>query len=289
MVFKVSVVSGPSTSRRSTKLLVQRVTSDLESKIAFATISLPFVRTLIGNIHIDTPWRACVALHNPLEVSTTSLSGFLRDSVDSCALVDGWDSRFASGWSNEWCFSEHLASLQAAGCRHWYVICPHLKQLSHSRNLRESLSMSFHTHDRKVLQSSRACGFEQQQHLLVCGSEDWVASSFIAAWLDALQWPPLIKDIPLPRCSSIILLSGEFAILSSASTNSTRSLKRGVRCVSFVICAARRFQRSGSFGEKCLETFTKVGVLQSSRHGGLWWANRTQTKQQEPKLKYETL
>ena len=56
---------------------------------------------------------------------------------------------------------------------------------------------------------------------------------------------------------------------SSASTNSTRSLKRGVRLVSFVICATRRFQLSRSFGEKRLETFTKVGVLSISAHSSI--------------------
>jgi len=78
-----------------------------------------------------------------------------------------------------------------------------------------------------------------------------------------------MKDLLLPRCSSIILLSGEFAMLSSASTNPTRSLKRGVRWVSFVICATRRSQRSSSFGEKRLETFTKVGVLSISAHSSI--------------------
>jgi len=58
-------------------------------------------------------------------------------------------------------------------------------------------------------------------------------------------------------------------MLSSASTNSTSSLKRGVRWVSFVICATRRFQRSRSFGEKRLETFTKVEVLSISAHSSI--------------------
>ena len=50
---------------------------------------------------------------------------------------------------------------------------------------------------------------------------------------------------------------------------STRSLKRGVRWVFFVICAARHFQRSWYFHEKRLETFTKVVALSISAHSSI--------------------